>query len=193
VARLIYSAITSLDGYVADQEGTFGWAAPSEEVFTFVNDLLRPVGTFLFGRRMYDVMVAWETMQVAGQPAAVADFAKIWHASDKIVFSRALRTAPSARTRVTRDFDPESVRRMKATVEGDLSVGGPELAAQALMAGLVDEVHLFLTPVVVGSGTASFPQGLRVKLQLVGERRFSDGVVYLSYRPTTSNLFQDLK
>ena len=186
MARLIYSAIISLDGYVADQEGKFGWAAPSEEVFAFVNDLLRPVGTFLFGRRMYDVMVPWETMQVAGQLPVVVDFAKIWHASDKVVFSRALKTAPSARTRVAGDFDPEAVRQMKAAAGRDLSVGGPELAAQALKAGLVDEVHLFLTPVVAGGGTASFPGGLRLKLELVGERRFSDGVVYLHYRTATS-------
>jgi dihydrofolate reductase len=153
MARLIYSAITSLDGYVADAEGTFEWAAPDEEVHAFVNDLERPIGTYLYGRRMYEVMVAWETIDPdADQPPAVQDFARIWQAADKIVYSTTLETLASARTKIERVFDPDAIRQMKATADRDLTVGGPGLAAQALKAGLVDECHLFLTPIVVGGG-----------------------------------------
>jgi len=182
MARLIYSAITSLDGYVADQDGNFDWAAPDEEVHSFVNDLERAVGTYLYGRRMYEVMVYWETAHtVADQPSVVQDFAEIWQAADKIVYSKTLETATSARTRIERDFEPESVRQLKARAERDITVGGPELAAQAIRAGLVDECHLFVTPIVVGGGRQSLPDGLRWELELLGERRFGNGVVHLRY------------
>jgi dihydrofolate reductase len=186
MARLIYSAITSLDGYVADQDGNFDWATPDEEVHTFVNDLERPIGTYLYGRRMYEVMVFWETAHaVADQTPFVRDFAQIWRAADKIVYSTTLETTSSARTRVERDFDPEAVRQMKATAEHDLSVGGPALAAQAIKGGLVDEYHLLVTPVVVGGGTQSLPNDVRLKLELLDERRFDNGVVHLHYRTRT--------
>jgi dihydrofolate reductase len=183
MAKLIYSAITSLDGYVADEEGNFDWAAPNEEVHSFVNDLERPVGTYLYGRRMYEVMRVWETMDTGSeQPPVVEDFAKIWQAADKIVYSRTMETASSARTRIERDFDPEAVRQLKASARRDLTVGGPDLAAQAIKAGLVDEYQLFVTPVVVGGGKRSLPDGIRLKLELMDERRFGSGVVHLHYR-----------
>ena len=183
MARLIYSAITSLDGYVADQDGNFDWAAPDEELHTFVNDLERPVGTYLYGRRMYEVMVYWEgAHSLDGQPPFIRDFMRIWQAADKIVYSRTLAGVSSARTRIERDFDPEAVRRMKATARRDITVGGPDLAAQAIQAGLVDECHLFLTPIVVGGGKRSFPRDLHQKLELLEERRFGSGTVHLHYR-----------
>jgi dihydrofolate reductase len=183
LAKLIYSAISSLDGYVADEDGNFDWAAPGEEVHSFVNDLERSVGTYLYGRRMYEVMVFWETVDIVGaQSPAVRDFAEIWRAADKVVYSRTLEAVSSERTRLERAFDPEAVRRMKAAAEHDLGVGGSELAAQAIKAGLVDEYHLFLTPVVVGGGTRSLPENARLKLELLDERRFGNGVVYLHYR-----------
>jgi dihydrofolate reductase len=183
MAKLIYSVIASLDGYIADESGNFDWAAPDEEVHRFVNDLERPVGTYLYGRRMYEVMVAWETPQTfADQRPVLLDFAEIWQAADKVVYSRTLETPSSARTRIERDFDPDAVRRMKASAGRDISVGGPDLAAQALKAGLVDECQLFLTPIVVGGGTRSLPDDLRLELELLDERRFGNGVVYLRYR-----------
>jgi dihydrofolate reductase len=183
MAKLIYSAIASLDGYIADENGAFDWSAPDEEIHAFVNDLERPVGTHLYGRRMYDVMVAWETMDTgADQPPVIRDYAQIWRAADKIVYSRTLETATSARTRIVRDFDPEAIRQMKASAERDISIGGPELAAQALKAGLVDEIHLFLTPIIVGGGTQALPDHVRLKLDLLGERRFASGVIHLHYR-----------
>src|SRR5688500_3348549 len=185
MAQLIYSAITSLDGYVADEDGNFDWAAPDEEVHTFINNLERPVGTYLYGRRMYEVMVAWETAHtLADQPPYAQEFAEIWQAADKIVFSRTLETVSSARTRIERDFDPEAVRQLKASAGRDLSVGGPELAAQAFEAGLVDECHLFVAPIVVGGGKHSLPDGVRLKLELVDERRFGNGMVHLRYCKT---------
>ena len=185
MAKLIYSAIMSLDGYVADEDGNFDWAAPDEEMHNFVNDLERPVGTYLYGRRMYEVMAAWETMPLADQPSVVRDFAKIWQAADKVVYSRTLETVSSARTRIERDFDHEAVRQMKATAGRDVSVGGPDLAGQAIQVGLVDECHLFLTPIVVGGGTRSLPNDVRVNLELLDERRFGNGVVHLHYRTRT--------
>jgi dihydrofolate reductase len=186
MARLIYSAITSLDGYVADEDGNFDWAAPDEEVHTFVNDLERKVGTYLYGRRMYEVMRYWETAQaVTDQPPVVRDYARIWRSADKVVYSRTLESVSSARTRIERDFDPEAVRRMKAQAERDLSMGGPDLAAQALGAGLVDECHLFVTPVVVGGGKRSLPRNVRLELELLDERRFEGGVVHLHYSTRT--------
>ena len=183
MARLIYSAITSLDGFLSDQNGKFDWAAPDEEVHAFVNDLERPVGTYLYGRRMYEVMAYWETADaIADQPPVIRDYAEIWQAADKIVYSKTLERVSSARTRIERDFDPEAVGRLKAAAGPDLSVGGADLAAQAIKAGLVDELHLFVTPVVVGGGKQSLPSDVRLELELVVERRFGSGVVYLRYR-----------
>jgi len=182
VAKLIYSLTASLDGYIADADGNFDWAEPDEEVHSFVNDLAREIGTFLLGRRMYEVLIAWETMELADQPRVIQDFAGIWRAADKIVYSRTLETASSARTRIERDFDPDTVRQLKASAGRDLSVGGPGLAAHAIEAGLVDEFHLFVVPVVVGGGTRFFPDDVRLGLELVDERRFGNGTVYLRCR-----------
>ena len=185
MARLIYSAITSLDAYVADDEGNFDWAEPDEEVHTFVNELERPVGTYLYGRRMYEVMVYWETIALDGQPPVTQDYAEIWQKADKIVYSKTLETVSSARTRIERDFDPGAVAQLKAAAERDISVGGPELAAQAMRAGLVDECQLMLAPVVVGGGRKSLPDELRLTLELLDERRFGNGTVYLRYGTRT--------
>ena len=186
MAKLVYSAIASLDGYVADEHGNFDWAAPDEEVHSFLNDLERPVGTYLYGRRMYESMVAWETMHtVPDQPPVVRDFAEIWQAADKIVYSKTLEAVSSARTRIERDFEPEAVRQLKATASRDITVGGPDLAVQAIKAGLIDEYHLFLAPVVVGGGKQSLSDGVRLKLELLSERRFGNGVVHLHYRTRT--------
>ena len=182
MAALIYSAIASLDGYVADVDGGFDWAAPDEEVHAAVNDLERTIGTHLLGRRMYEVLLAWETMDTGPEPEVIRDFAGIWRSADKVVFSRTLEGVSSARTRLEREFDPEAVQRLKASATRDLAVGGPELAAQALRAGLVDELHLFLNPVLVGGGTPALPDGLRLDLELLDERRFGNGVVHLHHR-----------
>jgi dihydrofolate reductase len=186
VAKLIYSAITSLDGYVADEDGRFDWSAPDEEVHSFVNDLERPIGTYLYGRRMYEVMVYWETAHtLTDQPPYVEEYAEIWQTADKIVYSKTLETVASARTRIERDFDPEAVRQMKARAARDITVGGPELAARAIEAGLVDEYHLFIAPVAVGGGKESLPDGVRLNLELLAERRFANGTVHLHYRTRT--------
>jgi dihydrofolate reductase len=183
MAKLIYSAITSLDGYVADDAGTFNWSVPDDEVHAFVNDLERSVGTYLYGRRMYEVMVAWEDPDTfADQPPVIREYAELWQAADKIVYSKTLAAVSSSRTRIERDFDAEAIREMKSRAARDLSVGGPELAAQAIEAGLVDELHLFLSPIVVGGGTPSLPDGMRLELELLSERRFGNGVVQLHYR-----------
>ena len=183
MSTLIYSAITSLDGYVADTEGTFDWAAPDEEVHAFVNDLERPIGTYLYGRRMYDTMVYWETAHtLADQRDVFRDFTEIWQAADKIVYSRTLEAVSSARTRIERAFDPQTIRQMKARAGRDITVGGPHLAAQAITTGLVDELQLFLTPIVVGDGNRSLPTNVRLHLELLDEHRFGNGVVYLHYR-----------
>jgi dihydrofolate reductase len=184
VAKLIYAAIASLDGYLEDEDGKFDWAEPDEEVHTFVNDLERPVGTYLYGRRMYEVMVAWETIDLAEQPPFMRDFAELWRAAEKIVYSKTLTAVSSARTRIERDFDPDAVGPMKAMADRDLTVAGPDLAAQAFRAGLVDELHLFLVPIVVGGGKQSVPSGVRLKLDLLDERRFGNGTVHLRYRVT---------
>jgi len=186
MARLIYSVIESLDGYVADESGNFDWAAPDEEVHRFVNDLERGVGTYLYGRRMYETMVYWETAhELVGEPDVIQDYTRLWQAAEKIVYSKTLEAARSARTRIERDFEPESVRRMKAAAGRDISVGGPHLAAQALRAGLVDELHLLVAPVVIGGGNKSLPDGVRIKLDLIDQRAFRSGVVHLHYRTTT--------
>jgi dihydrofolate reductase len=183
VATLIYSAIMSLDGYVADENGNFGWAAPDEEVHAFINELERPIGTYLYGRRMYEVMAYWETAPaVAGQRSVTQDYAAVWQAADKIVFSKTLETVSTARTRIERDFDADTVRRMKAAPGSDMSIGGPDLAAQAIKAGLVDELHLFVVPAIVGGGTRCLPDGVRSDLQLLDEGRFGGGVVHLHYQ-----------
>jgi dihydrofolate reductase len=185
MATLIYSALTSLDGYIEDRAGKFDWAEPDAEVHVFVNDLERPVGTRLLGRRMYEVMVSWETLGLEGEPPYIRDFAEIWRASDKIVYSKTLETVSSTRTRIERDFEPETVRELKAAAERDLSVGGPELAAHAFRAGLVDEVHLFLAPIAVGGGKRALPDDVRIELELLDERRFASGVVHVRYRVRT--------
>jgi dihydrofolate reductase len=183
VARLIYSTIASLDGYVTDADGNFDWAAPNGEVHRFVNDLERPVGTYLYGRRMYEVMLYWETAHaLAGQPPFVRDFTDIWQSADKIVYSKTLAEVSSARTRIERVFDPEAVRRLKAAARHDITVGGPTLAAEALRSGLVDECHLIIAPVVVGAGIRSLPDDVRIELDLLDERRFANGMVHLHYR-----------
>ena len=185
MATLIYSAIASLDGYIEDEDGKFDWAEPDEEVHTFVNDHERPVGTYLYGRRMYEVMAVWETMTLADQPPFVKDFAEIWRAADKIVYSKTLARATTARTRIERDFDPDAVRETKAAAGRDITVSGPQLAAEAIRAGLVDECHLFVTPIIVGGGKSWLPDNVRVQLELLEERRFGNGVVYLRYRTRT--------
>jgi dihydrofolate reductase len=182
MAKLIYSAITSLDGYIADEDGNFDWGEPDEEVHTFVNNLVRTVGTYLFGRRMYEVMAAWETMHtLANQPAFIYDFAEMWQAADKVVYSKTLEKVSSARTRIEREFDPEAIRQMKARTGNDIAVGGAHLAAQAFKARLVDECHLILTPIIVGGGNPCLPSKCRVRLELLDEHRFGNGMVYLKY------------
>jgi dihydrofolate reductase len=183
VAKLIYMAIASLDGYVADEDGNFDWAAPGEEVHAFVNDLERPIGTHLYGRRLYEVMIGWETMHtLSDQTPVMLDFAAIWQAAEKVVYSRTLETVSTARTRIEREFDPEAIRQMKAAADRDISIGGATLAGEAIRAGLVDELHLLVNPIVVGGGTPSLPDGVRWTLELLDERRFANGVVYLRYR-----------
>lgn len=186
MAKLIFAAITSLDGYVADESGGFDWAAPDDELHGVVNDMERPIGTYLYGRRMYQTMVYWETALLeADQPPVGRDYARIWQAADKVVYSRTLEAPSSSRTRIERHFDADAVRRMKASHHSDLSIGGPTLAARAFAAGLVDECHLFVVPVVVGGGTPALPRGLHLQMELVDERRHSRGVVHLHHRIIT--------
>jgi dihydrofolate reductase len=182
MADLLYAALASLDGYVEDEDGKFDWAEPDEEVHSFVNDLEREVGTYLYGRRMYETMAVWETMPLDEQPGYIRDYAELWRGTDKIVHSRTLDAPSTSRTRIERDFDADAVRRLKDEAERDLAVGGAELAAQALRAGLVDELHLLLAPVVVGGGKRALPDDVRLPLELVGERRFDSGFVHLHYR-----------
>jgi len=184
VGNLIYSAITSLDGYVADDDGNFDWAAPDEELHRFVNDQERSIGTYLYGRRMYEVMRFWED-PLEDQPDYIREYGEIWRAADKVVFSSSLEAASTARTTIERTFDPEAVRRMKEQSDADLSIGGPHLASQALAAGLVDECHFFLHPVVVGSGNSAFPRDRLIRLELLDERRFGSGAIHLDYRVTS--------
>ena len=182
MAKLIYAAIASLDGYVEDEEGRFDWGAPDEEVHAFVNDLERRVGTYLYGRRMYETMVFWETAGTDDEPPVFGDYAGIWRAAEKVVYSRTLQTASSARTRIEREFDRDAVRRLKQSSGADITVGGAELAGHAIGAGLVDEIHLFLCPIVVGGGKSALPDRVRTHLELLDERRFRSGVVHLHYR-----------
>jgi len=182
MARLIYASISSLDGYVADEDGKFDWAAPDEEVHAFVNDVERGVGTHLYGRRMYEVLVAWEGWDTTEEPPVIQEYAELWRDADKVVYSRTLEEPRSARTRIERELDADAVRAMKAAAERDISIGGPELAGQALRAGLVDECHLFLSPILVGGGKRALPDDVRIELELLDERRFGNGVVHLHYR-----------
>jgi dihydrofolate reductase len=182
MGRLVYTGITSLDGYIADESGSFDWSAPDDEVHTFINDQERAFGTYLYGRRLYDVMVAWETMdEQPDEPESIREYTRIWKAADKIVFSSTLREVSSARTRIERVFDPDAVGALKRESTADLTIGGAELAGHALVAGLVDEVRLFVSPVIVGGGTRLLPVGLRLDLRLVDERRFDNGVLYAAY------------
>jgi dihydrofolate reductase len=183
MAKLIYVSNVSLDGYIEDADGNFDWTAPSDEYFAFITDLVRPVGTYLYGRRLYESMAVWETTPaLATQSELMADFANVWHSAGKVVYSRTLDAVSTAKTSLARQFDPDAVRAMKASATSDLTVGGAELAAHAFKAGLVDECHLFVLPVIVGGGKWSLPVGMRVKLELLAERRFASGVVYLRYR-----------
>ena len=182
MALLVYTGITSLDGYISDAEGSFDWSAPDEEVHAFVNDLERPVGTYLYGRRLYETMVAWETMDdEPDEPEVVRDFTRIWKAADKVVFSSTLESVSSGRTRLERVFDPLAIAALVASSDRDVSIGGAHLAATALRAGIVDEVRVFVNPVVVGGGTRFLPDGVRLGLELMHEHRFANGVVYCSY------------
>lgn len=183
MGTLIYTAIASLDGYVEDEAGRFDWSAPDEEVHAFVNDLERPIGTHLYGRRLYETMVFWETATAdADESAVFADYARIWRAADKIVYSRSLQGACSARTRIEHEFDPATVEHLKGSSSADLTIGGAELAGTAIGAGLVDECHLFLCPIVIGGGKRALPDGIRAQLELLDECRFRNGVVHLHYR-----------
>jgi dihydrofolate reductase len=186
MAKLLYVMNASVDGYIADEDGNFDWGAPGEEYYSFINDLVRPVGTYLYGRRLYELMAVWETdPAAAAQSPGTREFAQLWQAAGKVVYSRTLQGAATTRTRIERDFDPDAVRQLKAAAEGDLTVGGPDLGAQAITAGLVDEVQLFVWPVVVGGGQRFLPDRVRFRLELLDERRVGSGVVYLRYRTQT--------
>jgi dihydrofolate reductase len=183
MAKLIYISNVSLDGYIEDEHGSFDWTEPDDEVFAFITDLVRSVGTYLYGRRLYEAMAVWETdPALAAQSELMADFANVWQAADKIVYSTTLKAVSTARTRLERSFAPDSVRDMKASATSDLTVGGANVAANAFTAGLVDECQLFIWPVLVGGGKPALPSGTHAELELLDERRFSNGVVYLRYR-----------
>jgi dihydrofolate reductase len=183
MAHLIYSAISSLDGYTEDMNGQFDWAAPDEEVHGFINNLERAAGTYLYGRRMYETMLVWETDPNLAEDSPIThDFAEIWQAANKIVYSKTLEAVSTRKTQLERNFDPEAIRRLKEAVEDDILIGGPELAAHAFQSGLIDECHLFLTPIIVGGGKKSLPVNIRLELELLEERRFSNGTVFLRYR-----------
>ena len=182
MGKLIYSVLGSLDGYFEDADGRFDWAEPDEELHAFVNDLERPIGTYLYGRRMYETMAFWETAPTAGEPDVLRDYAETWAAAEKVVYSRTLEAPTTARTRIERELDPAAVRELKRSSATDISVGGGELAGQALAAGLVDELHLFLAPVIVGGGKRVLPEGVRARLELLDERRFGSGFVHLHHR-----------
>jgi dihydrofolate reductase len=183
MAKLIYSAIGSLDGYVEDTSGKFEWAAPDEEVHAFVNELERPIGTYLYGRRMYETLVFWETVDPDGDgPAVAREFAAIWQAAEKVVYSRTLETVSSARTRIERELDLDAIERVKQSSGSDISIGGAELGGQAIAGGLVDELQLLLVPVLVGGGKQALPNDVRARLELLDECRFQSGAVFLRYR-----------
>jgi len=183
MAKLIYSAMISLDGHIEDEKGKFDWAFPDAEVHAFINDLERPIGTHIYGRRMYETMAVWQSMSdEPGLPAVEADFAEVWRGLDKVVYSRTLETVWTPRTRLEREFEPGAVRRMKEEADRDISVSGPDLAQHAFRAGLVDEVHLWVFPVIVGGGKPGLPRDVRTDLELLDERRFDSGVVHMHYR-----------
>ena len=183
MARLIYSAISSLDGYIEDKDGNFDWAMPDEEVHRFINNLERNAGTYLYGRRMYEIMTVWETdPNLAADSPLTQDFAQVWQAAEKIVYSKTLTAASTRKTRIERNFDPEAIRQLKKTAQHDIAIGGPELAAHAFRSGLIDECHLFLAPIVVGGGKPALPDDVRLELELLEERRFDNGMVFLRYR-----------
>jgi dihydrofolate reductase len=182
MAKLIYAAIASLDGYVADEDGKWDWSKPDDEVHSFINELERPIGTYLYGRRLYGVMSYWESPPgAADQPLYIQDFAELWQSAEKVVYSKTLEQVTSARTRIERDFDPDAVRQMKLEADRDILIGGPNLASQAFEAGLVDELQLVVAPAVVGGGTKALPDKIRLNLELMDERRFRNGTVYLGY------------
>jgi dihydrofolate reductase len=187
MGKLIYGMLQSLDGYTEDARGKFGWGAPNDEaVHAYINELAAPVGTYLYGRRMYETMVYWETAHtVPDQPPVVLEWARQWQAAEKVVYSRTLAEPRSGRTRIEREFDADAVRRMKADAGHDITIDGPELAAQALRAGVVDELQMVVCPVVVGGGKRFFPEGVRLDLELMEERRFGNGVVVLRYTVRT--------
>jgi dihydrofolate reductase len=183
MAHLIYTANMSLDGYSEDMDGKFDWTDPSEEVFRFITNLIRADGTHLYGRRMYETMMVWETdPNLAGQSPLLRDFAEVWQAADKIVYSKTLEAVSTRKTQIERNFDPEAIRRLKESVEQNIHIGGAELAAQAFRAGLIDECHLFITPIIVGGGKPALPDNVRLELELLDERRFGSGAVFLRYR-----------
>jgi dihydrofolate reductase len=183
MAKLIYVSPTSLDGFLADESGNPNWWAPDEEGFAFITDVIRPIGTYLYGRKMYETMAVWETPDVIpGLKPAMMDFARIWQAADKVVYSKSLKTVSTPKTRLEREFDPQAIRELKAQLPDDVSVGGPMLAAHAIRAGLVDEYHLFVVPMMIGGGNRILPSKVWVNLDLVDERRFPNGMVYLRYR-----------
>lgn len=186
MGRLIYAMLASVDGYVEDDDGGFGWAAPDAEVHAFVNGIMRRAGTHLYGRRMYEVMHVWEGLRERTDlPEAQREFADLWHDADKVVYSDTLPEVTTARTRLERAFAPAAVRELKRSAARDVSVSGPALAATAIAAGLVDEIHLFLVPVAVGSGKPALPTGGQLQLELVEQRRFGNGTVHLHYRPSS--------
>ena len=183
MSKLIYIANVSLDGYIEDAHGNFDWTAPSDEVFAFITDLVRPVGTYLYGRRLYETMAVWETdAALAAQSELWGDFARVWQAANKVVYSTTLQDVVTGKTQLERDFDPNAIRDLKASAATDLTVGGPNLAAHAFSAGLVDECHLLVGPVFLGAGKSALPRDMRAQLELLDERRFRSGVVFLRYR-----------
>lgn len=183
MGKLIYSLSESLDGFIEDESGKFDWGTPDEEVHRYVNDQQRKIGTYLLGRRMYETMAVWDTdPSLAAMAPFTADYAQIWRGIDKIVYSSTLESVVTPRTRIERQFVPETVRRIVESSERDVEVGGPELASYAFKAGLVDEVNLYVVPVVIGGGKPSLPRGVFLRLELVDEHRFGSGVVHLRYR-----------
>ena len=188
MARLIYSAISSLDGYIEDRNGNFDWAAPDEEVHQFVNDLERMAATYLYGRRMYETMMVWETdPNLAADSPITRDFAEMWQAANKIVYSKTLEKVSTSKTELKRNFDPQAIKQLKESAASDISIGGSGLAAHAFRSGLIDECHLFLTPILVGGGKHALPDEVRLELELLDERRFGSGAVFLRYRTKPGN------
>jgi dihydrofolate reductase len=193
MARLIYFAITSLDGYIEDTNGNFDWAMPDDEAHQFINDLERPVGTYLYGRRMYETMMGWETDPgLSASSPIMRDFADVWQSADKIVYTKTLQVAPTRRTRIERAFDPEAVRQMKMAAEHELAIGGPALAAHAFKAGLIDELHLLIVPIMVGGGKKALPDNIRLELELLDERRFGNNMIFLRYQTRRTRIIENL-